>query len=69
MDQEDDEDDEDNNNDNTNNFEDSAYFYENRTRITGRHQNPNNNKNKNTVVYLEEENKLPPSYNDIFNLY
>jgi hypothetical protein len=38
-------------------MEDSAYTYGNRTRV-----NP-------ATVYLEEDNKLPPSYQDIFNLY
>ncbi|KAL3919891.1 MAG: hypothetical protein SGILL_003526 [Bacillariaceae sp.] len=36
--------------------DDSAYTYGSRTRDNA------------TTVYLEEDNKLPPSYNDIFNL-
>lgn len=38
--------------------EDSAYTYGSRTRVDPQ-----------TTVYLEEDNKLPPSYNDIFHLY
>jgi len=52
--------DEDDDNDDTDNLvliDDSAYTYGKRTRVN------------HDTVYLEEENKLPPSYNDIFNLY
>jgi hypothetical protein len=40
------------------NLEDSAYFYGCRTRLDPK-----------TTVYLQEENKLPPSYNDVLKLY